>query len=56
MRDLIFREMKPVWKAAYEAGIFTEFMEQLPWGHTVLDDKIYLMGMLDFQQDIEHSL
>src|SRR5512141_2641631 len=56
MRDLIFREMTDEWKAAYEAGIFTEFMEQRSPGHTVLDDKIYRKGMLDFQQDIERSL
>ena len=28
MRDLIFREMTDEWKEAYEAGVFTEFMEQ----------------------------
>jgi len=41
MHDLLFREMTDEWKAAYEAGIFTEFMEQRSPGHTVLDDKIY---------------
>jgi trans-4-hydroxy-L-proline dehydratase len=56
MRDLIFQEMESEWKAAYEAGIFTEFMEQRSPGHTVLDDKIYRKGMLDFQKDIEQSL
>jgi pyruvate formate-lyase/glycerol dehydratase family glycyl radical enzyme len=56
MRDLIFSEMTCEWKAAYEAGIFTEFMEQRSPGHTVLDDKIYRRGMLDFQQDIQCSL
>ena len=56
MRDLIFREMTEEWKAAYEAGIFTEFMEQRAPGHTVLDNKIYCQGMLDFQQAIERSL
>jgi trans-4-hydroxy-L-proline dehydratase len=56
MRDLIFREMTPEWKAAYEAGIFTEFMEQRAPGHTVLDDKIYRKGMLDFIAEIEGSL
>ena len=56
MRDLIFREMTEEWKAAYEAGIFTEFMEQRAPGHTVLDDKIYRLGMLDFQQAVERSL
>jgi formate C-acetyltransferase len=56
MRDLIFQEMMPEWKAAYEAGIFTEFMEQRAPGHTVADDKIYRLGMLDFQAQIEERL
>ena len=56
MRDLIFREMSDEWQAAYEAGIFTEFMEQRSPGHTVLDDKIYHKGLIDFQRDIEASL
>jgi trans-4-hydroxy-L-proline dehydratase len=56
MRDLIFHEMTDEWKFAYEAGIFTEFMEQRSPGHTVLDNKIYHKGMLDFQVDIERSL
>ncbi len=55
VRDLIFREMTDDWKAAYDAGVFTEFMEQRAPGHTVLDDKIYRKGMLDFQKDIERS-
>jgi len=56
MRDLIFREMTQEWLDAYEAGVFTEFMEQRAPGHTVLDDKIYRKGFLDFKADIEHSL
>ena len=56
LRDLLFREMTPEWKAAYESGIFTEFMEQRAPGHTVLDDKIYHKGMLDFKEDIRRSL
>ena len=56
MRDLIFREMTAEWKDAYEAGVFTEFMEQRAPGHTVLDDKIYHKGFLDFKADIQSSL
>lgn len=56
MRELILNEMTGEWKAAYEAGIFTEFMEQRAPGHTVLDDKIYHKGMLDFQAEIERRL
>jgi formate C-acetyltransferase len=56
LRDLIFQEMTEEWKQAYGAGVFTEFMEQRAPGHTVLDDKIYRKGMVDFQADIQASL
>ena len=56
MRDLVFREMTDEWKAAYEAGIFTEFMEQRAPGHTVLDDKIYRKGFRSFQSDVRTHL
>jgi formate C-acetyltransferase len=56
MRDRIFAQMTPEWKEAYEAGIFTEFMEQRAPGHTVLGDKIYHQGLLDILQDIQESL
>jgi len=56
MRDLIFGQMSDDWLAAYEAGLFTEFMEQRSPGHTVLDDKIYQKGMLDFKADIQRRL
>ncbi len=52
MRERIFREMIPEWKAAYKAGVFTEFMEQRSPGHTVLDDKIYHRGLKDFEGEI----
>jgi len=56
MRELILNEMTNEWKTAYEAGIFTEFMEQRAPGHTVLDDKIYHKGMIDFQTEIDLRL
>jgi len=56
MRDRMFRAMDESWLAAYGAGMFTEFMEQRSPGHTVLDNKIYRKGMLDFKQDIQRSL
>ncbi|MBP1766572.1 MAG: pyruvate formate-lyase [Candidatus Aminicenantes bacterium] len=56
IREKIFAEMDADWKAAYEAGIFTEFMEQRAPGHTVLDDKIYKKGMADFQSDIRRTI
>jgi len=56
VRDLIFEEMSAEWKAAYEAGIFTEFMEQRAPGHTVLGDVIYRRGLLALKADIEQAL
>ncbi|MGA7476441.1 MAG: trans-4-hydroxy-L-proline dehydratase [Thermoplasmata archaeon] len=56
MRDLIFAEMTPEWKDAYEAGIFTEFMEQRAPGHTVLGDVIYRKGLLDLKTDVASAL
>lgn len=56
MREKLLAEMTPEWMAAFEAGIFTEFMEQRAPGHTVLDGKIYRKGMLDFKADIQASL
>jgi len=56
IRDKIFNEVDQEWKDCYEAGIFTEFMEQRAPGHTVLDDKIYKKGMLDFKNDIEAAI
>jgi pyruvate formate-lyase/glycerol dehydratase family glycyl radical enzyme len=56
IRERIFVEMSEEWKSAYEAGVFTEFMEQRAPGHTVLDDKIYKRGILDFKKDIEKNL
>ncbi len=56
MRDRLFAAMTPAWTAAYQAGVFTEFMEQRAPGHTVLDDKIYGKGLLDFLADIHAAL
>ena len=56
MRERLFAEMTPEWLDAYQAGIFTEFMEQRAPGHTVLDDKIYQQGMLDFINRIDQQL
>jgi pyruvate formate-lyase/glycerol dehydratase family glycyl radical enzyme len=56
MRERLFAEMTDEWLAAYEAGVFTEFMEQRAPGHTVLDDKIYRRGLRVFQDDIDAAL
>jgi pyruvate formate-lyase/glycerol dehydratase family glycyl radical enzyme len=56
LRDRIFEDLSPEWHEAYRAGVFTEFMEQRAPGHTVLDDKIYFRGLLDFKEEIARSI
>ena len=55
-RERVMGNMSPEWHDAYNAGIFTEFMEQRAPGHTVAGNKIYRKGMLDIMLDIKESL
>jgi formate C-acetyltransferase len=52
IRERIFSHVPDEWRAAYETGLFTEFMEQRAPGHTALDGQIYRKGMLDFKKQI----
>jgi formate C-acetyltransferase len=56
IRDRMFAELPDEWRAAYDAGIFTEFMEQRAPGHTVLDGKIYTRGLRDVQGEIARAV
>ena len=56
MRDRIFSQIPKEWQNAYEAGLFTEFMEQRAPGHTTLDGIIYEKGMHDFKREIRQAL
>jgi len=49
MRELVFGSMSSEWTKAFQAGVFTEFMEQRAPGHAVLDGKIYHEGFLDLK-------
>ena len=55
-RERIFGHVPQEWRLAYEAGMFTEFMEQRAPGHTALDGKIYRKGMLDYKREIAANL
>jgi len=55
-REAILEGVSDEWERAYEAGVFTEFMEQRSPGHAVLDGKIYRKGLLGFLSDIENAL
>jgi formate C-acetyltransferase len=56
IREKIFESVPEEWKAAYEAGVFTEFQEQRAPGHTVLGNKIYRKGFLDLKKEIQHAI
>jgi pyruvate formate-lyase/glycerol dehydratase family glycyl radical enzyme len=56
LRDRIFEALPAEWHDAYDAGIFTEFMEQRAPGHTVADGKLYAMGMLDLKAAVERAM
>ena len=56
VRDRMFRALPENWKDAYNAGVFTEFMEQRAPGHTVAGEKVFQKGMLDLIQDIDDAL
>ena len=52
IRERLFARMADAWRRAFDAGVFTEFMEQRAFGHAILDDKIYRHGFLDFKERI----
>lgn len=56
MRDLLFDQMSEEWKDCYNAGIYTEFMEQRAPGHTVGDNKIFNKGFLEFKREIDEEI
>lgn len=56
MRDIIFSKMSDEWKAAFEAGVFTEFMEQRGPGHTVSGNRTYQNGLLDIKEEIRRGI
>jgi trans-4-hydroxy-L-proline dehydratase len=56
MRERIFPLLPDEWHSAFEAGMFTEFMEQRAPGHTSLDGKIYRKGLREIQSDIGQAI
>ena len=55
-RERIFNHVPKEWKEAYEAGMFTEFMEQRAPGHTALDGKVYRYGLSDLKDRIQKHI
>jgi len=56
VRDIMFSRLPMEWKDSYEAGVFTEFLEQRAPGHTVLGEKMFQNGMEDIITEIDESI
>ncbi|MBN1456523.1 MAG: glycyl radical protein [Sedimentisphaerales bacterium] len=52
VREKLFASMDEKWHQAFDAGVFTEFMEQRAPGHAIQDDKIYRKGLLDLKAEV----
>ena len=55
-RDKIFAQLPQKWLDSYDAGVFTEFLEQRAPGHTVLGDVIYHQGFKDLRKKINKRI
>lgn len=56
MRKIIFDNLPDEWIHAYEAGIWTEFMEQRAPGHTAGGERVFTKGLLDIKQEIRDKM
>ena len=52
MREKILSRMTPQWHDCYEAGMFTEFMEQRGPGHTCGGDRMWVKGFAEYKEEI----
>jgi len=52
IRERMFKDLPEEWKNAYEAGVFTEFLEQRAPGHTVIGKHSFKKGFLDLKKEI----
>lgn len=56
IREKLLSRMTPEWHDCYEAGIFTEFMEQRGPGHTCGGEQVFTTGYLDYKEKIEKTM
>ncbi|MGC9124067.1 MAG: trans-4-hydroxy-L-proline dehydratase, partial [Thermoplasmata archaeon] len=56
MRDIIFDKLPKEWIDAYNAGIWTEFMEQRAPGHTAGGERMFEKGILDIKEEIKNAM
>lgn len=56
IREKLLSKMTPEWHDCYEAGMFTEFMEQRGPGHTCGGEQVFTNGYLDYKERIQKSM
>lgn len=56
IREKLLSRMTPEWHDCYEAGIFTEFMEQRGPGHTCGGEQVFTTGYLDYKEKIKTTM
>lgn len=56
IREKLLSRMTPEWHDCYEAGMFTEFMEQRGPGHTCGGEQVFTTGYLDYKEKIQKSM
>jgi formate C-acetyltransferase len=56
MRDIIFSNLPREWRDCYEAGIWTEFMEQRAPGHTAGGERVFEKGLLAIKEEIKQQM
>lgn len=56
IREKLLSRMTLEWHDCYEAGIFTEFMEQRGPGHTCGGEQVFTTGYLDYKEKIKKTM
>lgn len=56
IREKLLSRMTPEWHDCYEAGIFTEFMEQRGPGHTCGGEQVFTTGYLNYKEKIKKTM
>jgi pyruvate formate-lyase/glycerol dehydratase family glycyl radical enzyme len=56
VRETVFKSLPQEWIEAYQAGIWTEFMEQRAPGHTAGGERIFKTGLLDIKEEIRKKM
>ena len=56
IREKLLSKMTPEWHECYEAGVFTEFMEQRGPGHTCGGEQVFTTGYMDYKEKIKKTM